>query len=101
MSDTIFTSLQTLGIPVVYGRHTQKVKTPYLLLSGAGQDAFQADNTFYVTEDRWTVELYFTKKDPALEKRIEDLLLGIGRRYEKSEDIFLDDQEVFWLYYNI
>lgn len=98
---TIFNQLRTLGLPVVYGRHTKKVKTPYLLLTGAGQDHFEADNTYYVSEDRWTIELYFTEKDPDLEKRIEALLLGLGKRYTKSEDIYLDDQEVFWLYYDI
>lgn len=99
--NTIFETLKTLGLPVVYGRHTQKVKTPYLLLTGAGQDAFEADNTYYVRKDRWTIEYYFTEKNPDLEARIEDLLLSIGRRYEKSEDIYLDDQEVFWLYYDV
>jgi len=98
---TVFEMLQTLGLPVVYGRHTKKVKTPYLLLTGAGQDHFEADTTYYVTKDRWTIEYYFDEKDPELEARIEKLLLDNGYRYDKSEDIYLDDQEVFFLYYDI
>ena len=98
---TVFEMLQTLGLPVVYGRHTKKVKTPYLLLTGAGQDHFEADATYYVTKDRWTIEYYFDKKDPELEAQIEKLLLDNGYRYDKSEDIYLDDQEVFFLYYDI
>lgn len=98
---TVFEMLQTLGLPVVYGRHTKKVKTPYLLLSGAGQDHFEADTTYYVSQDRWTIEYYFDEKDPELEARIEKLLLDNGYRYEKSEDLYLDDQEVFFLYYDI
>lgn len=98
---TVFEMLQTLGLPVVYGRHTKKVKTPYLLLTGAGQDHFEADTTYYVTKDRWTIEYYFDTKDPELEAQIEKLLLDNGYRYDKSEDIYLDDQEVFYLYYDI
>lgn len=97
---TVFNLLKTLGLPVVYGAHTERVKAPYLLLTGAGQDYFEADTTYYVTKDRWTVEYYFTKKDPALEARIEKLLLDNGYRYEKSEDLYLSDQEVFFLYYD-
>ena len=97
---TVFELLQTLELPVVYGRHTKKVETPYLLLTGAGQDHFKADTTYYVTKDRWTLEYYFSKKDPELEKRIETLLLDNGYRYEKSEDLYLDDQEVFFVYYD-
>lgn len=97
---TVFELLQTLELPVVYGRHTKKVETPYLLLTGAGQDHFEADTTYYVSKDRWTLEYYFAKKDPALEKRIETLLLDNGYRYEKSEDLYLDDQEVFFVYYD-
>lgn len=97
---TVFELLQTLELPVVYGRHTKKVETPYLLLTGAGQDHFEADTTYYVTKDRWTLEYYFSKKDPELEKQIETLLLNNGYRYEKSEDLYLDDQEVFFVYYD-
>lgn len=97
---TVFELLQTLELPVVYGRHTKKVETPYLLLTGAGQDHFEADTTYYVSKDRWTLEYYFSKKDPELEKRIETLLLDNGYRYEKSEDLYLDDQEVFFVYYD-
>lgn len=97
---TAFELLQTLELPIVYGRHTKKVETPYLLLTGAGQDHFEADTTYYITRDRWSLEYYFSKKDPELENRIETLLLDNGYRYEKSEDLYLDDQEVFFIYYD-
>lgn len=98
---TIFESLQTLEMPVVYGRHTKRIEPPYLMVTGAGQDYFEADTTYYVTKDRYTIEYYYTKKDPELEGQIEALLLSHGHRYEKSEDLYLDDQEVFMIYYDI
>lgn len=97
---TVFQMLQTLGLPVVYGRHTKKVTPPYLMLSGAGQDHFEADTTYYVSKDRWTVEYYYTAKDPTIEGKIEALLLANNYRYDKSEDLYLDDQEVFMIYYD-
>lgn len=97
---TVFQMIQTLDLPVVYGRHTKKVTPPYLMLSGAGQDHFEADTTYYVSKDRWTVEYYYTEKDPTIEGKIEALLLANNYRYNKSEDLYLDDQEVFMIYYD-
>lgn len=101
---TVFEMLQAYaqpkGMDIVYGRHTKEVKTPYLLLTGAGQDHFEADTTYYVTQDRWTLEYYYAQKDPEIEGEIEALLLKNGFRYEKSEDLYLDDQEVFMIYYD-
>lgn len=98
---TVYRLLETLGLPVVFGRHTKKINTPYLVISGNGQNVFPADNTYYWTRDQHTIELYFTDKDYSLERQIEKLLLDNGWPYEKSEDIYLNDQEVFYLYYNI
>lgn len=102
MSETnIFTLLQTLGRPVAYGYHTKERELPFLCLMGAGQDHFEADTTYYVTKDRYQIEYYFRKKDGAFEAEIEALLLSNGHRYEKSEDIYIDDEDVFVIYYDI
>ena len=98
---TVFQLLQTLNIPVVYGRHTDRVVAPYLMVTGSGQDYFAADNTYYTRENRYTVEYYFKTKDPTFETAIENLLLENGYRYEKSEDLYLDDEKVFFIYYDI
>ncbi len=68
---------------------------------GAGQDQFEADTTYYVTKDRTQIEYYFTEKDSAFEKTIENLLLENNYRYDKSEDIYLEDEDVFLIYYDI
>lgn len=98
---TIFQLLQTLGLPVAYGYHSKEQELPYLCIIGAGQDQFEADTTYYVTKDRWQIEYYFKKKDPALEAQIESLLLENNYRYDKSEDTYLDGQDVFLIYYDI
>ena len=98
---TLFETLQTLDVPVAYGFHTRQVDPPYMAYIGSGQDAFEADTGYYITKDRYQVELYFKTKDPELEKRVETLLLDNGYRYEKSEDIYIDDQDVYVIYYDI
>lgn len=98
---TLYQILQEVNIPVVYGRHTDRVVAPYLMIIGNGQDHFDADNTYYYVQDRQTIEYYFKRKDPAFEKMIEQLLLDNGYRYYKSEDLYIDDEEVFLIYYDV
>ena len=98
---TVFQMLQTLGRPVAYGYHSTEQELPYFCIVGNGQDQFQADNTYYVTKDRTQIEYYFKKKDPELEAEIEALLLANGFRYDKTEDIYVEDQDVFLIYYDI
>lgn len=98
---TVYQMMATLGRPVAYGYHSKEVELPYFCLMGTGQDRFEADNTYYTTKDRTQIEYYFKRKDPAFEHQIEALLLQNGYRYEKSEDAYLDDQDVFLIYYDI
>ena len=47
------------------------------------------------------IEYYFAKKDEKMEAIIEQTLLDDGYIYEKSDDIFLDDEGVFLIYYHV
>ena len=98
---TLYQMIATLGKPVAYGYHSTPQTVPYFVLMGAGQDQFQADNTYYKKADRWQIEYYFKKKDPEFEGQIEDLLLSNGYRYEKSEDVYIDGEDVFLIYYTV
>ena len=73
---TVFETLQTLGLPIVYGAHTERIQTPYLLLTGGGQLQAPADDTYYWKEDLYQLEYYFTDKDP-------EILLIIQNHYMK------------------
>lgn len=98
---TVFRMLQTLGRPVAYGYHSTEQELPYFCIVGNGQDQFQADNTYYLVQNRTQIEYYFKRKDPAFEAEIEALLLENGFRYDKTEDIYIEDQDVFLIYYDI
>ena len=67
---------------------------------GDGQDTFDADNTHYFRKNRYQVEYYFTQKNEEIEAVIEEALLDEGFLYEKSEDVYIEDENVFVIYYN-
>lgn len=93
-----------VNIPVVYSHFTEVDSPhapPYIAYIGSGQDHFDADNTYYWTENRYQLEYYFTKKNEATEAAIESVLLDNGFLYEKSEDVYIESEGVFVIYYNI
>ena len=100
---TLFQTLQTIGLPCSYAFHIDKdtpLEPPYLVYIGDGQDTFDADNTHYYRKNRYQVEYYFTQKNEEIEAVIEEALLDEGFLYEKSEDVYIEDENVFVIYYN-
>lgn len=100
----ILTNEQTgLTIPVAYSHFTKDVPKapPYLVYIGSGADTFEADNTYYWRRNRYQLEYYFTKKDESKEAEVEQLLLDNGFLFSKSEDVYIESENVFVIYYNI
>lgn len=104
---TLFQILQTTSIPCVYSHfrdddNQKKPKDPpYIAYVGSGQDTFKADNTIYHKKNSYRVEYYFSTKDETKEDAIETALLTNGYIYEKSDDIFIQSEGVFVIYYYI
>ena len=101
---TIFEVLQSTGLPCAYSHFragSVPKSPPYIVYIGAGQYDMAADNTYYYRSNQYQVEYYFTTKNEQNEASIEDALLAAGYLYEKSEDIFIEDQGVFVIYYYI
>ena len=96
---SIYSTLQSTGLPCAYSHFKTDQTPPYIVYVGNGQDNLDADNTHYWRNNRYQVEYYFTEKSESNEASIEDALLGAGFIYEKSEDIYLEDQGVFLIYY--
>lgn len=101
MAINIDSILEGLGIPVAYGLHKEKTALPYLVWLGSGQNTADADNTHYFRENTYQIELYFRLKNPTLEEQLEQILLDNGLLYEKSEDVYMEDEGVFMIYYYI
>ena len=98
---SIYQTLQSTGLPCAYSHFKTAQDPPYIVYIGSGQDVFNADNTHYWKRNTYQVEYYFTTKNESNEAAIEDALLENGFIYEKSEDIYIEDQGVFVIYYYI
>ncbi len=98
---TIFQVLQSTGLPCAYSHFKKKQSPPYIVYIGNGQDVFEADNTHYYKQNSYQVEYYFTTKNELNEETIEQALLDNGFLYEKSEDVYIEDEGVFVIYYYI
>lgn len=98
---TIFETLQSTGLPCAYSHFKTAQEPPYLVYIGNGQNVMDADNTHYWRNNRYQVEYYFTTKNETNETAIEDALLAQGYLYDKSEDIYIEDEGVFLIYYYI
>lgn len=98
---TIYQALQSTHLPCAYSHFKTAQDPPYIVYVGNGQNTMDADNTHYWRKNTYQVEYYFTQKNETNETSIEDALLDAGFLYSKSEDIYLEDQGVFMIYYNI
>jgi len=98
---TIFQTLQSTGLPCAYSHFKTNQSPPYIVYIGSGQDVFEADNTHYWKQNTYQVEYYFTTKNEQNEEAIETALLDNGFLYEKSEDVYIEDEGVFVIYYQI
>ena len=101
---TIFEILQQTGLPCAYSHFAEEnspAAPPYIVYLGRGQNNFEADNTYYYQRNRYQIEYYFTMKDEDAEAQIEQLLLANGYLYDKSEDVYIEDEGVFVIYYNV
>ena len=98
---SIYATLQGTGLPCAYSHFKTPQEPPYIVYIGNGQDVLNADNTHYWRRNTYQVEYYFTTKNEQNEASIEDALLAAGYLYEKSDDVFIEDQRVFVIYYYI
>lgn len=97
----IYETLQSTNLPCAYSHFKTKQDPPYIVYIGNGQETFEADNTHYWKTNSYQVEYYFTEKNEQNEAVIEEALLDNGYLYEKSEDIFIESEGVFVIYYYI
>lgn len=101
---TLFEVLQSTGLPCAYSHFkpgNQPSAPPYIVYLGAGQYDMAADNTYYYRVNQYQIEYYFTEKNEETEANIEQLLLDNGYPYEKSEDVYIESEGVFVIYYTV
>ena len=89
------------GIRAAYSHFTNGEGYPHIVYIGSGQQQQRADDTTIWRSNTYQVELYFKKKEPALEEAVEDAFLAGGWGYTKSDDSYLEDEGVFLIFYDL
>lgn len=97
----IQTTLSSTGLPCAYSHFRKPVQPPFIVYLGNGQTTFGADDTWYYTNNQYQIEYYFTEKNEANEKAIEEALLRDGFNYDKSEDTYIENEGLFLIYYYV
>ena len=98
---TFFEILQTIeDLPCVYGIFRKNQPLPYVSYTGYGQDIFHADDTGYYRANLYQLVYYFTVKDESVEDTIETTLLNYGYIYNKGEDLYDSEQNVYYIIYD-
>lgn len=94
-------ALETTGLDVRYSHFTNPAEPPFLVYLGNGQNQDHAQDTIYWKLNQYRIEYYYKAKDPDMEETIESTLLANGFRYTKSEDIWLESEGIFLIYYYV
>lgn len=97
----LYKILSNTKIPCAYMVHTEKVSPPFLIYRGSGANNFKSDDEVYYTDYGYTIEYYFKEKDEEKEEAIEKVLNQNKIIWEKSEDIYIDSEKLFLIYYTI
>ena len=90
-----------LHIPATYGAFREPQVPPFVCILGDGEDTFKADNEIYHRNPQYTMEYYFTEKAEEREFEFEDALVRNGFIYVKSEDIFIEAENVYEIQYTV
>jgi len=92
--------LEATGYLVVYHHFKKPPPPPYIVYIFTRTNNFAADNKVHSKFNRYQVELYTTKKDLVVEKKVEDVLDAAEIFYQKSE-IYLESEGLYQIVYEI
>ena len=99
--DEVVAMLEGAGLPLAYDHFAEgeSPDPPFLIFLFPRSDNFAADGTVYAKVDELHIELYTDLKDPALEKRIEDILDRNEIVYDRSE-VWIEDEKLYEVLYS-
>ena len=99
--DKIITILEELGLPFAYDHFTEGEgpDPPFLCYRCPNSDNFAADGTVYFPITEIDIELYTDKKDPKIEKELEDLLVKSGIFFDKTET-WIESEKLYEVLYS-
>lgn len=98
--DELLSILSQLQLPFAYDHFAEgeAPEPPFVCYLFPGSDNFAADGVVYFKRSEARLELYTDRKDPALERRVEDALDAHEIFYDKSE-IWIDSEKLYEVLY--
>lgn len=99
----IYDTLKKTGLPCAYShfRKNGPKAPPFIVYLGDGQNNLKADDTIYWRENTYQVEYYFKEKNEVQETAIEEILLQDGFIFRKGEDVYIEEEDIFVIYYQV
>lgn len=99
----LFDLLKTLDIPVAYDHFDsdKHVSVPFLAYREQELSTLRADGITYYQFYNYEIELITNKKDVALERRLEGLLTNNNIPYDKTEEVWDNDEKIYHIFYEI
>ena len=98
--DRILDILQEIQLPFAYDHFAEgeSPEPPFICYLLPGSDNFAADVRVYYKINEVHIELYSDSKDPALEKRVEDVFDKNEIFYNKSE-VWIESEKLYEILY--
>ncbi len=99
----VYDLLKKLNIPVAYDHFevSQNVVPPFIAYRESDLLTFKADDKTFYKLYNFEIELITEKKDIALEKTIEELLETNNIPYDKSDEVWDEDEKIYHNFYEI
>lgn len=92
--------LAPLGIPFTFHHWEKPPAMPYGVYFDDSTDNFAADGIVYAVIQNFNIELYVRQRDPALEKRLEDLFTAAGLYWDKDA-AYIDSKRFYQIAYEV
>lgn len=99
----LYNLLKKVNIPVAYDHFddNKKMEPPFMAYREQASDNFKADNKNYVSFFNYEIELVTCKKDIELEKNISNLLTENNIPFDKSNEIWDNEEKIYHIFYEI
>ena len=99
----LFDLLKTLEIPVAYDHFDsdKQIPIPFVVYREQELDTFRADGITYYQFYNYEIELITEKKNVALERQLEGLLTNNKIPYDKTEEVWDNDEKIYHIFYEI
>lgn len=103
MHKEIYDMLSELKIPVAYDHFAtnKDIYPPFMAYREISTDTFKADGKTYYRDYSFEIELVTEKKDPALQKSLENILDSYNIPYDIGDEVWDNEEKIYHNYYEI